>query len=689
MTHVSNNRWKIVFGACAIIVCAVGISAAIGKRVFRTQTDMLLEQIAATETLRFSSDLNNQIVLVLQMTKSPAIRAYLANPADATVRSRAYEEFAVYKSTFPSDTVFWVSDVEKDYYHNMAFASHVDPARAEDYWYNYTLYETDVYNFNINFNADINQVMLWINAPVRSADGTPLGMVGTGVSLSEFVNSMYEEIPAGITMYLYNAELEITGASDASILKDKLKITDRIAGVQKENLLSEEKAFVSTRRTEMLIAPLSAVGWHIVLSATYTVRDLLQYASTPFLIIIVACLIAAVATFITRLMKDLGQLERAVENLSSGNADLTQRITITDSMAARFVRPLAEGCNEFIIKLHHIMTEVKDSKGLLLHAGNDLGMSTMETSSAITQISANINTMHTEITRQNGSVEETAGAVNQIAQTIGSLETMIEAHSTGVHEASAAVEEMMSNITSVSHSVEKIAGSFDVLLTNAQNGSREQDGVNEQIQRIVVQSEMLQEANEAIQNIAEQTNLLAMNAAIEAAHAGDAGKGFSVVADEIRKLSETSTAQSKVIGQQLTSIKESIAQVVNSSAASSGAFRSVSQKIKDIDEVVRQVKLALSEQSSGSQQLGAALRTMNDSTAEVRNASHEMVAGKNAILAEIGKLQAVTAVIMQSIAEMTGGAQKINNVNTEFEKISGTVKELIDAISAEIDQFAV
>ena len=122
------------------------------------------------------------------------------------------------------------------------------------------------------------------------------------------------------------------------------------------------------------------------------------------------------------------------------------------------------------------------------------------------------------------------------------------------------------NITSVNSSVEKMAESFGQLLENSKIGSKKQENVNEKIKQIESQSKILQDANQAIGSIASQTNLLAMNAAIEAAHAGESGKGFSVVADEIRKLSETSTVQSKTISEQLKKIQNSIHDIISASS---------------------------------------------------------------------------------------------------------------------------
>lgn len=426
-----------------------------------------------------------------------------------------------------------------------------------------------------------------------------------------------------------------------------------------------------------------AKNQHVITAATQQTLLLVIPSLVGILIII-----SILTTIIVRIaiVKPVLSVRDSLLRISSGNADLTQRI---QSNSKDEVGEVVGGFNKFVERLQSIVKIIKEQDKDLETGGENMGAISQDTASAITEIIANIDSIHKQIETQGQSVNQTAGAVNQISSNIDSLNKMIEGQSAGITQASAAVEQMIGNISSVNQNVERMANSFEELNQNADIGFKKQQDVNEKIQQIETQSAMLEDANQAIANIAAQTNLLAMNAAIEAAHAGDAGKGFSVVADEIRKLSETSTGQSKTIGEQLAKIKESISSVVSASDESAQALTVVADKIRDTDQLVIQIRTAMEEQTEGSRQISEALKNMNDGSIEVRNASEEMTEGNKLILNEVRLLQDATLTMKGSMDEMAQGAEKINETGSALNDVTSTLKESIYKIGQEINNFTV
>ncbi len=532
-------------------------------------------------------------------------------------------------------------------------------------------------------------------------DGRTVGCYSAVVGvdkLTEFVSN----IRIGETGYaiLFNTEGEIIASSDPdkdggdeknAAMKAAMEpvvaaLKSRETGTVWVNASKFGKKFVAYQPVEN-----SNWGFAFIISDEQVYATAKQIAGVLSIagVILGIALILGIGISTYRSLKPLKQVQRSIEAIASGQADLTQRITGEAGKANNEIGRVVRGFNRFVEKLQEIIKAVKDTKETLVTSGTELRNSTEDTAASITEIISNIQNMGKNINNQSESVQSTAGAVNEIASNIESLNRLITEQVGSVSQASSAVEEMIGNIGSVNSSVEKMAESFESLATKAVSGAKKQDDVTERIAQIQQESEGLKEANTAISAIAEQTNLLAMNAAIEAAHAGEAGKGFSVVADEIRKLSETSGEQSKTIGEQLNKIQNSINAIVSASAESRDAFNDVTDGIKTTDMLVRQIKAAMEEQTVGSQQIVDALHTVNDNSAVVKSASTEMNEGNKAILQEIQNLQNATFSMKSGMDEMSIGAMKINETGATLSTLSNQMERSIDAIENQIDKFEV
>ncbi len=396
-------------------------------------------------------------------------------------------------------------------------------------------------------------------------------------------------------------------------------------------------------------------------------KNHLVFLNLIFGLVLSIILVVGVSVLIyVMLTKVLYKIKEKTDNIVSGKekADLTKLIDHTTNDE---IGQVVKGFNGVILRLNHDLWMVKQAT--LKISEFSVWMKNLMT----TQVHDNLEEIKNSIQQIDGYTEGQTAGIEQVNSTLEEMARNIESITLNVERQAASVEESASSIEEMNRNIEQtvqITRKTKDISTNLNNVAQEGGKAVRQsvksIRDVSDYSQQILKMLKLITDISKQTNLLAMNASIEAAHAGDAGKGFAIVADEIRRLSENTNKGARDIGEVVNSIVDKIDESVNlaekagtglemieayskqnvniishlniSMEEQDGAVKEILGAIQDMVQITEEIKTSMQEQKVGTDEFSETMRGLRDMALETKAATKKHIESTFSLIASIEEI---------------------------------------------------
>lgn len=338
-------------------------------------------------------------------------------------------------------------------------------------------------------------------------------------------------------------------------------------------------------------------------------------------------------------------------------------------------------------KIGSLIISVKDNVADAVRTKNRLLETTALSRESILEVGTDIEEVNARVETLDTRTDEVFRSMASVGESIDALNKEITAQSANVEESAAAVTEMISSLWNISSVTSKKLETTHRLTDASATGRVRLEETVSRIKGINENVSTITSMVSTIQAIAAQTNLLAMNAAIEAAHAGDSGRGFAVVSDEIRKLAETAAANSKQINATIKDVVTMIRDATASGDATSSAFQSIGAEIQDVVGSFAEIERGVAELQAGGSQILSSIEELRGISTNTSVSSEKIGRETVSVQGAISHVRTLTEQTRTVTSHMSENIKKAATLSTEMASASDEISEMTVRASENLKVF--